>query len=122
MNTPLGVLRTMPQQAEGEPGRFGDQAPRSWDLIPGCKIRNDGCYPATLVPGCTYHLAHDGIGWLFTPEGERPHAYLVDDGLQPADLLELAHRPVVLDRASRYTIERDETGAWRLLECAGVVV
>jgi len=29
---------------------------------------------------------------------------------------------VVLDRSCRYTIERNETGAWRLLECAGVVV
>jgi hypothetical protein len=122
MNTPLGVLRTAPQEAEDEPGRFGDQAPPSWDLIPGRKSRNDGCYPATLVPGYTYHLAHDGIGWLFSPEGERPHAYLVDGDLQPVGLLELAHRAVVLDRASRYTIERDETGAWRLLEHAGLVV
>jgi hypothetical protein len=121
MNTEVGVLRTIPQQIEDDPGRFGDQPPRSWDLIPGRKVRNDGCYQATLVPGYVYHLAHDGIGWLFTPEGERPHAYLVDNDLHPTDILELAHRPVVLDPASRYTIERDETGAWHLAEHVGAV-
>ncbi len=122
MTSPLGVLRTVPQQAEDKPGQSGDQSPRCWDVIAGRKIRNDGVYPATLVPGYVYHLTHDGTGWLFTPEGERPHAYLVGGDLQPVDILELAHRPVVLDRSCRYTIERDETGAWRLLEHAAVTV
>jgi hypothetical protein len=53
-----------------------------------------------------------------TPEGERPHAYLTDDALQPAGALELAHRLPVLDPGRRYILERDETGAWRLLEHA----
>jgi hypothetical protein len=121
MTNTLGVLRTLPQDAEEDSRRFLDQSPRSWDVIPGRKVRNDGCYQATLVPGYAYHLTHDGIGWQLTPEGERPHAYLVDSDLQPAGVLELAHRPVVLDRGCRYTIEQDETGAWRLAEHAGVV-
>jgi hypothetical protein len=121
MTNTLGVLRTLPMGADDDPHRFGDQTPQSWDVIPGRKVRNDGCYPATLVPGYIYHLTHDGIGWQLTPEGERPHAYLVDNDLQPVDFLELAHRPVVLNHSSRYTIERDETGAWRLAEHVGAV-
>jgi len=122
MTSPLGVLRTLPQQAEDEPGRFGDQSPRSWDVIPGRKVRNDGVYTATLVPGCAYHLVHDGIGWQLTADGERPHAYLVDGELQPSGVLELAHRAVVLNPACRYAVEQDETGAWRLLKHAAVIV
>jgi hypothetical protein len=107
------VLRTVPQQDE-EPGRFGDESPRSWDVIPGRKVRNDGTYEAILLHGCSYQLAHDGTGWQLTPEGSRPHGYLADGKLQPADTLEMAHRLLVLDPSTRYTLERDETGAWRI--------
>ena len=58
---PVGVLRTVRQQAEDAPGRFGSQSPQSWDVIPGVKVRNDGVYPAVLLPGHGYQLAHDGI-------------------------------------------------------------
>ena len=120
MTSPLGVLRTVPQQAEDEAGRFGHESPRSWDAIPGRKVRNDGVHQAILLPGWTYHLAHDGTGWQLTPEGSRPHGYLVDSELQPADTLEMAHRRLVLDPSSRYTLERDETGAWRICLSAWV--
>jgi hypothetical protein len=118
----LGVLRTAPQYALDEPGHFGDQSPRAWDLIPGRKVRNDGVYAAILLPGSVYNLEHDGTGWQLTPEGTRPHAYLTDDQLQPAYTLELAHRLIALNSECRYSIERDGTGAWRLLEHAGVPV
>lgn len=120
--TPLGVLRTVPQHHEDEPARFDDQSPRSWDVIPGRKVRNDGVYPAILIPGDTYNLMHDGIGWQLTPEGTRPHAYLTNDSRQLVDTLELAHRMIALDPATRYTLERDETGAWRLLTHVRVAV
>lgn len=113
--TTVGVLRTIPQMAE-DPHRSGDQVPAHWDVIPGRKLRNDGVYPAVLLPGNTYHLTHDGIGWQLAPDGRSPHAYLVDTGLNPAGALELAHRPYVLDPAASYTISPDETGAWRLFE------
>ena len=116
----LGALRTIPQ-AEDEPSRFGDQAPRSWDVVPGLKVRKDGVYPAVLVTGYTYTLTHDGIGWQLTPEGERPQAYLVDAALQPVNILELAHRAVMLDTTCHYTISRHETGAWHLLAHAGAM-
>jgi hypothetical protein len=118
MNSPLGVLRTVPQQPLDEPGRYSDQSPRSWDVIPGRKVCNDGVYPAILLPGLAYHLAHDGTGWQLVPEGTRPHAYLTDDALQPVVKMELAHRPLVLDPGCRYSIEQDGTGAWHLLEHA----
>ena len=118
MTSALGVLRTEQHLTLDEPGYFGDQSPRSWDVIPGRKVRNDGVYPAILFPGSAYHLVHDGTGWQLAPEGTRPHAYLTDDALQPAGTLELAHRPLVLDPGCRYSIERDETGAWHLLEHA----
>ncbi|HUZ37739.1 MAG TPA: hypothetical protein VMV17_15570 [Streptosporangiaceae bacterium] len=111
-----GVLRTVPQQAMDERNRFGGESPSSWDVIPDVQVRNDGVYPATLVPGYVYRIEHDGIGWQMTPEGERPHAYLVDAALEPTGRLELAHRPIVLMRGCRYTLSRDEAGAWRLCE------
>lgn len=122
MTSLLGVLRTMPQQAQDEPRRFGDQSPRAWDVIPGLKLRNDGVYPAVLVPGYAYELTHDGVGWLLTPQGKRPHAYLVGPGLEPVTTLELAHRAVMLDSRCRYAIERNETGAWCLVEHVAAVI
>ena len=50
------------------------------------------------------------------PEGERPHAYLVDAALEPIGRLKLAHRRIVLMRDRRYTLSQDEAGAWRLCE------
>lgn len=113
-----GVLRTIPQQGLDEPGHFGDQAPSTWDVIPDVKVRNDGVYPATLMPGYVYRIEHDGIGWQLTPEGERPHAYLVDTALEPVSRLELAHRTIVLMHERRYTLSQDEAGAWELHERA----
>ncbi len=114
--TAAGVLRTDPQQAMDERGRFGGESLPSWDVIPGVQVRNDGVYPATLVPGYVYRIEHDGIGWQMTPEGERPHAYLVDAALEPIEKLELAHRPIVLMRGCHYTLSLDEAGAWQLHE------
>jgi hypothetical protein len=111
-----GVLRTVPQQAMDERDRFGGESSSSWDVIPGVKVRNDGVYPATLVPGYVYRIEHDGTAWQLTPEGERHHAYLVDAALEPIGRLELAHRPIVLMRGSHYTLSQDEAGAWRLCE------
>ncbi len=115
--TLAGVLRTVRQQGLDEPGHFGGEDPPSWDVIPGVKVRNDGVYPATLLPGYEYRLEHDGIGWQLTPQGEQPHAYLVEAGsLEPVHRLELAHQPVVLIRDRYYTVSRDGVGAWRLHE------
>src|ERR1022692_5123228 len=111
---PVGVLRTIRQQADDEPGRFGSQSPQSWDVIPGVKVRNDGVYPAVLLPGYGYRLAHDGIGWQLTAEGSPPHGYLVGDHLETVERLEVWHRPVVLMRGRPYTVSQDEAGAWRL--------
>ncbi len=90
-------------------------------MIPGVKVRNDGVYPAVLLPGYRYQLAHDGIGWQLTAEGGQPHGYLVGDDLEPVERLELAHRPVVLIDGRHYTVSQDETGAWRLHEDANVI-
>jgi hypothetical protein len=118
---PVGVLRTIRQQADDEPGRFGSQSPQSWDVIPGVKVRNDGVYPAVLLPGYGYRLANDGIGWQLTAEGGRPHGYLVGDDLEPAERLELAHRAVVLTGGRHYTVSQDQAGAWLLHEDANAV-
>jgi hypothetical protein len=111
-----GVLRTTAYQAEDVQGWFGAESVRCWDVIPGVSMRNDGVYPAVLVPGYVYRLQHDGIGWQLTPEGDRPHAYLVDGNGAPVESLELAHRPLVLMRDHSYVVSRDETGAWLLNE------
>ncbi|MDX6390456.1 MAG: hypothetical protein QOJ73_1519 [Streptosporangiaceae bacterium] len=118
---PVGVLRTVRQQAEDEPDRFGSQSPQSWDVIPGVKVRNDGVYPAVLLPGYRYQLAHDGIGWQLTAEGGQPHGYLVGDDLEPVERLGLAHRPVVLIGGRHYTVSQDEAGAWSLHEDTNVI-
>lgn len=111
-----GVLRTTAYQAEDERGWFGAESARSWDVIPGVSLRNDGIYPAVLVPGYVYRLQHDGIGWQLTPEGDCPHAYLVDGSSAPVQSLELAHRPLVLMPDRSYVVSPDETGAWLLNE------
>ncbi|HUY51487.1 MAG TPA: hypothetical protein VMV92_38255 [Streptosporangiaceae bacterium] len=117
----VGVLRTAGQQSLDEPGHFGDQPPSSWDVIPGVKVRNDGVYPAVLLPGSVYSLEHDGIGWQLTPEGHSPHGYLVDGALEPVERLELADRPLMLMPGRRYSVSPDGTGAWRLREHANGV-
>src|ERR1039457_5972503 len=91
---PVGVLRTVRQQAEDEPDRFGSQSPQSWDVIPGVTLRTAGVYPAVLLPGYGYRLAQDGSGGQRTPEGGRPQGDLVGDDREPGERLELAHRPV----------------------------
>jgi hypothetical protein len=69
-----------------------------------------------LVPGYVYCLQHDGIGWQLTPQGDRPHAYLVHGNGAPVESLELAHRLLVLVRDRSYVVAGDETGAWLLKE------
>lgn len=80
--------------------------------IPGRRVRNDGVHEAALVPGQAYRLAHDGVGWQLTAEGERPHAYLVDDGLGPVGELELADGVLVLQADRQYVVAQDDAGQW----------
>lgn len=112
----LGIIRTIRQQQnEDGPDRFGpEESPRSWHVVPGRKLRNDGVVPVVLVPGYTYTLAHDGTGWQLTPEDETPHAYLVGDDLQLAGTIEVEHRAMRLVPGSRYVITQAGDGTWSL--------
>jgi hypothetical protein len=112
----LGVIRTIRQQQnEDQPDWFGpEESPRSWHVVPGRKLRNDGVVPVVLVPGYTYTLAHDGTGWQLTPGNETPHAYLVDDGMQLVDTIQVEHRTMQLVPGSRYLITQAADGTWSL--------
>lgn len=115
MNThPLGILRTA--AIEDGPGGPGGHSGRARRRIPGVKVRNDGVHAAVLVAGNVYDLAYDGVGWQLTPEGERPHAYLVNDALQPIGELTLTHGVLALLRDRRYMVVQDATGAWGVHE------
>src|SRR5215471_1074326 len=115
--TLAGVVRTIRQYPEESPRHHDWEAPASWDVIPGRKVRNDGVYPAALRPGYVYRLEHDGIGWQFAPDGQAPHAYLVDAAsLEPADRLELTHKSIALAPGRRYTLSQDDAGAWQLYQ------
>jgi hypothetical protein len=82
----------------------GNQVPGCRYFVPGRRVRNDGVSVLTLLPYRTCRLAHDGAGWLFWAEFEKPHRYLVDDALEYSSSLPGTSGPITLMVGCKYEV------------------